>query len=40
MSAVIAIGAAAALIRFKANVMAVIAVCGLIGLALQFFVRP
>jgi chromate transporter len=39
VSAVIAVGAAVVLIRFKANVMAVIAVCGLIGLVLQFVPR-
>lgn len=36
VSALIAVAAGVALIRFKANVLAVIAVCALVGLGLQF----
>jgi chromate transporter len=35
-SAIIAVAAAVALLKFKLNVMHVIGVCGLIGIGLQF----
>jgi chromate transporter len=36
MSAVIAVAAAIALFKYKRNVMHVIAVCGLLGIGLQY----